>query len=323
MGILANIRAIVTTMGLAVLALTAHAQSWPSRPIKMIVPSQAGGILDRVHRAIAAQMSESLGQPIIVDNRPGAGGMIGTGAVAKAEPDGYTIGVIATGHSIHPAIIAKMPYHPTKDFSMVSHTLNLTAILVAQPSFAANNIKELIELAKAKPGSVTYGSAGVGQSNHLSGVMFGQLAGIDLVHVPYQGNAPALTGLLGGSISMVFLDMPSAKPQIAAGKLKALAVTGQRRSQAAPEVPLVRETIPGFDGNSWQGIVAPAGTPPEIVQRLSAEVAKAVQFKNLRDQYLPNGVEFVGSTPEQFTALVKAEIERWKTVANAAGIKAE
>ncbi len=320
-------RILIKTISFALLAgavqCAAYAQAWPSKPIRMIVPSAAGGILDGVHRAIAQQMSESLGQPIVIDNRPGAGGMVGTGAVAKAEPDGYTIGVIATGHAIHPSIQAKLPYHPTRDFAFVSHTINLTAMLVTPASFPPNNVKELIDYAKARPGAVTYGSAGLGQSNHLSGVMFGQLAGIDVRHVPYQGNAPATTGLLAGDVSMVFLDLVASKPLIAAGKLKGLAVTGKKRSPAAPEAPLVSETLPGFDGNSWQGIIAPAGTPPDVVRRLSAAVAKAVQTKAVRDRFEPNGVELVGSTPEQFTAHVNSEIAHWRTIAMAAGIKPE
>jgi tripartite-type tricarboxylate transporter receptor subunit TctC len=277
-----------------------------------------------VGRTIAAKLSESLGQQVVIDNRPGAGGIIGTEIVAKAAPDGYTIGKVATSHAINPGVYSKMPYDTLKDFAPVSHTVNLTNMLVVPASFPANNVRELIALAKAQPKKITFGSAGNGQSNHLSGELLKSMAGIDIVHVPYKGSAPALTDVLAGNISMMFVDILSALPHVKAGKLKVLAVTGLKRSAAVPEYPTVHESgVPGFNGNSWLGLVAPAGTPREIVARLSAEVAKALNSPDVRERFLAQGVEPVGSTPEQFAAFIESEIPRWGSAAKAAGARNE
>jgi tripartite-type tricarboxylate transporter receptor subunit TctC len=296
---------------------------WPTKPLRLIVPSQAGGILDGVHRAIASAVSPAIGQPIVADNKPGGGGVLGTSLVARAEPDGHTLAVIASGHAIHPSLMAKLPYDPMKDFAFVSQTVELTAVLVARPEFPADTVRELADLAKSKRMDITYGSAGNGQSNHLSGVLLGQRLGVELRHVPFQGNAPALTALLGGTISMMFLDALAAKPMLEAKKLKALGVTGKKRSAAFPDLPLVQDTVPGFDGSSWQGIVAPAGTPTQVVRRLSTEIAAAVHKPDMHNSYTAKGVNLVGSTPEQFTEHVAAEITRWRTVIAAAGLKPE
>ena len=253
----------------------------------------------------------------------GGGGVLGTSLLAKAEPDGYTLAVIASGHAIHPSLMAKLPYDPIRDFAFVGQTVSLTAVLVAKPEFPANNIRELAELAKSKKVDITYGSAGNGQSNHLSGVLLGQRLGVDFQHIPFQGNAPALNGLLSDTISMMFLDALAAKPLLASKRLKALGVSGKKRSPAFPDLPLVHDTVPGFDGNSWQGIIAPAGTPAQIVRRISGEIAAAVQKPEMRNSYAANGVELVGSSPEQFTEMVAAEIAHWRGVTAAAGMKPE
>lgn len=302
-------------------AAPAGAQTWPAKPIRMIVASAPGGILDTVGRTIAARLADSLGQPVVVENRAGAGGIIGTEAVARAAPDGYTIGKIATSHAINPAVYAKMPYDTVRDFAPITQTVNLTNMLVAHPSVPAASVAELIALAKAKPKAITYGSAGNGQSNHLSGALFGTLAGIDITHVPYKGSAPALTDVLAGNISMMFVDVLSATPHVKAGKIKALGVTGLKRSLAAPEFAAVSETVAGFNGSSWLGMVAPAGTPREIVARLSSETAKAMAIPEVRERFLAQGVEPVGSTPEQFAAFIDAEMPRWANAARSAGIK--
>jgi tripartite-type tricarboxylate transporter receptor subunit TctC len=268
-------------------------------------------------------VSNALGQPIVVDNKPGAGGVLGTALLSRAEPDGYSLAVIASGHAIHPSLIAKLPYDPIKDFAFVGQTVNLTAVLVTKPEFPANDIRELAELAKSKRIDITYGSAGNGQSNHLSGVLLGQRLGVEFRHIPFQGNAPALTGLMSDTISMMFLDALSAKPLIAAKKLKALGVTGTKRSPAFPELPLIQDTLPGFNGSSWQGIIAPARTPPQIVRRISSEIAAAVQKPELRNSYSANGVELIGSSPEQFTEMVASEIVHWRSVIATAGMKPE
>ncbi len=314
----------IALSGLLISGAAAHAQTYPAKPIRMVVASAAGGILDTVGRTIAAKLSESLGQQVVIDNRPGAGGIIGTEIVAKAAPDGYTIGKVATSHAINPGVYSKMPYDTLKDFAPVSHTVNLTNMLVVPASFPANNVRELIALAKAQPKKITFGSAGNGQSNHLSGELLKSMAGIDIVHVPYKGSAPALTDVLAGNISMMFVDILSALPHVKAGKLKVLAVTGLKRSAAVPEYPTVHESgVPGFNGNSWLGLVAPAGTPREIVARLSAEVAKALNSPDVRERFLAQGVEPVGSTPEQFAAFIESEIPRWGSAAKAAGARNE
>ena len=296
------------------------AQSYPAKPVRMVVASAAGGILDTVARTIAAKLSEQVGQQVVVDNRPGAGGIIGTDIVAKSSPDGYTIGKVATSHAINPAVYNKMPYDTLKDFAPVSHTVNLTNLLVAHPSLPAGNVKELITLARAKPKTITFGSAGNGQSNHLSGELFKTMAGIDIVHVPYKGSAPALTDVLAGNISMMFVDVLSALPHVKAGKLKVLAVTGLNRSAAVPDYPTVHESgVPGFNGNSWLGLVAPAGTPKEVVARLSEEVAKILHAPEVRERFIAQGVEPVGSTPEQFAAFIEAEMPRWASAAKSSG----
>jgi tripartite-type tricarboxylate transporter receptor subunit TctC len=314
----------ITLSGLLFGAAAAHAQTYPAKPIRMVVASVAGGILDTVGRTIAGKLSESLGQQVVIDNRPGAGGIIGTEIVAKAAPDGYTICKVATSHAINPGVYSKMPYDTLKDFAPVSHTVNLTNMLVVPASFPANNVRELIALAKAQPKKITFGSAGNGQSNHLSGELLKSMAGIDIVHVPYKGSAPALTDVLAGNISMMFVDVLSALPHVKAGKLKVLAVTGLKRAAAVPEYPTVHESgVPGFNGNSWLGLVAPAGTPREIVARLSAEVAKALNSPDVRERFLAQGVEPVGSTPEQFAAFIESEIPRWGSAARAAGARNE
>ena len=312
----------VTLSALLLSGAAAHAQTYPTKPIRMVVASAAGGILDTVGRTIAAKLSESLGQQVVIDNRPGAGGIIGTEIVAKAAPDGYTLGKVATSHAINPGVYSKMPYDTLKDFAPVSHTVNLTNMLVVPASFPANNVRELIALAKAQPKKITFGSAGNGQSNHLSGELLKSMAGIDIVHVPYKGSAPALTDVLAGNISMMFVDILSALPHVKAGRLKVLAVTGLKRAAAVPEYPTVDESgVPGFNGNSWLGLVAPAGTPRDIVARLSTEVAKALNSPDVRERFLAQGVEPVGSTPEQFAAFIESEIPRWGSAARAAGAR--
>ena len=314
------LRLAVALLAGLLFAAGVSAQGYPAKPIRMVVASVAGGILDTVARTIAIRLPEQLGQQVIIDNRPGAGGIIGTDLVAKAAADGYTIGKVATSHAINPAVYSKIPYDTLKDFAPISHTVNLTNLLVAHPTLPANNVKELIALAKAKPKTITFGSAGNGQSNHLSGELFKTMSGIDIVHVPYKGSAPALTDVLAGNISMMFVDVLSALPHVKAGKLKVLAVTGLKRSAAVPDYPTVHESgVAGFNGNSWLGMVAPAGTPKEIVSRLSAEIAKILHSPEVRERFLAQGVEPVGSTPEQFAAFIETEMPRWASAARSSG----
>ena len=297
---------------------------YPNRPIKMMVVSAAGGILDTIGRIVATGIGPNLGQVVVVENRAGAGGIPGTEVVARAAPDGYTIGSVATSHSINPGLYPKMPYDTLRDLVMVSHTVNLKNVLVAHPSVPANSVKELIALAKSRPGTLTFASAGNGQSNHLSGEIFKSMAGIDMIHVPYKGSAPGLTDTVAGSTSIMFVDILSALPHIKSGRLKALGVTGTVRSPALPDVPTIQESgLPDFNGNTWLGMVAPAGTPREIVMRLSAETSKVLNAPDMRERLLAQGVEPVGSTPEQATAHLEAEMKRYAAAVKASGAKVD
>jgi tripartite-type tricarboxylate transporter receptor subunit TctC len=297
---------------------------YPNHSIKMVVVSAAGGILDTIGRIVATGIGPNLGQVVVVENRAGAGGIPGTEVVARAAPDGYTIGSVSTSHAINPSLYPKMPYDTLRDLVMVSHTVNLKNVLVAHPSVPANSVRELIALAKSKPGTLTFASAGNGQSNHLSGEIFKSMAGIDMIHVPYKGSAPGLTDTVAGSTSIMFVDILSALPHIKSGRLKALGVTGTVRSPALPEVPTIQESgLPDFNGNTWLGMVAPAGTPREIVARLSAETSKVLNAPDMRERLLAQGVEPVGSTPEQATAHLEAEMKRYATAVKASGAKVD
>ena len=290
----------------------------------MMVVSAAGGILDTIGRIVATGIGPNLGQVVVVENRAGAGGIPGTEVVARAAPDGYTIGSVSTSHSINPSLYPKMPYDTLRDLVMVSHTVNLKNVLVAHPSVPANSVKELIALAKSRPGTLTFASAGNGQSNHLSGEIFKSMAGIDMIHVPYKGSAPGLTDTVAGSTSIMFVDILSALPHIKSGRLKALGVTGAVRSPALPDVPTIQESgLPDFNGNTWLGMVAPAGTPREIVMRLSAETSKVLNAPDMRERLLAQGVEPVGSTPEQATAHLEAEMKRYAAAVKASGAKVD
>ncbi len=295
---------------------------YPSKPIEIIVASSAGGILDTIART-AAHGIELLGQPAVVKNLPGGGGTIGTQAVARAAGDGYTLGAVATSHAINPSMYAKLLYDTSQGFTNVTQMVELTNFLVANPSVPASNLKELIALAKAKPGTLTYGSAGVGQSNHLSGELLQQDAGIKLVHVPYRGSAQALTDLLGGSLSVMFVDALSAEPYVKAGKLKLIAITGLERSPAYPDYPTLNESgLPGFNGNTWLGLVAPAGVPKGIVDKLQAAVRAEFDDPAVRKRLLGQGVIPVASAPQEFSAFLDSEIKRWAQVIKTAGIQA-
>jgi tripartite-type tricarboxylate transporter receptor subunit TctC len=310
------------------LSREAHAQGspgggFPNRPMRMVVASAAGGILDTVGRLVATRMGESLGQTVVVENRAGAGGILGTEVVARAAPDGYTLCKVATSHAINPGLYPKMPYDTVKDLAPVSHTVNLKNILVAHPSVGVSSVRELIDLARAKPRTVTFASAGNGQSNHLSGEIFRMMAGVEMVHVPYKGSAPGLTDTVAGNTAVMFVDILSALPHIKSGRLKALGVTGSVRSPALPDVPTVADSLPGFNGNTWLGLVAPAGTPREILARLSSETHKALTAPEVRDRLLAQGVEPVGSTPEQFGAHIEAEMQRYGAAIKASGAKVD
>jgi tripartite-type tricarboxylate transporter receptor subunit TctC len=306
------------------LASAQGAQNFPNRPIRLVVASAAGGILDTVGRIVATGIAASTGQNVVVENRAGAGGILGTEVVAKAAPDGYTLAKVATSHAINPGLYPKMPYDTVKDLTPVSQTVNLTNMLVVHPSVSASTVQELIALARARPRSLTFGSAGNGQSNHLSGEIFKLMAGIDMIHVPYKGSAPALVDVVAGNTSMMFVDILSAMPHVRSGRLKALGVTGFRRSTAAPDIPTIAEQgLPQFNGSTWLGLVAPAGTPADIVARLSAETARALNAPETRERLLAQGVEPVGSTPAQFAAHLDSEMQRYAAAIKASGAKVD
>ncbi len=311
----------LTAVGIVVAGPASAQQGYPSKPIEVIVASSAGGILDTIGR-IAARGIERLGQPAVVKNLPGGGGTIGTAAVARAQPDGYTVGAIATSHVINPSIYANLQYDTLKDFVNLTQMVELTNVLVVHPSVPANNLEEFIALAKAKPGELTFGSAGVGQSNHMSGELLQQEAKIKLVHVPYKGSAQALTDLVGGSISSMFVDALSAEPFIKSGKLKLIAATGLKPSPAYPDYPTLNDSgLPGFNGNTWLGVVAPAGVSPEIVKKLHEAIQAEFNEPSVKERLNKQGVIPVASSPEDFDKFVRSEIARWKTVTKAADIK--
>ena len=295
------------------------AQSYPVKPIRYVVPFPAGGTTDILARIIGAKLTEAWGQQIIVDNRPGAGGNVGAEIAAKAPADGYTIlGGTVSSHSINTSLYSKMPYHPLRDFAPITLLVTLPNVLVVHPSVPAKSVKELIALAKARPGQLRFASAGNGTSQHLSGELFMMLTGVKMIHVPYKGSAPASADLLGGQIELSFENSTIAVPFIKAGKMRALGVTTARRTGALPETPTIAEAgVPGFDVSSWQGVFAPAGTPLDIVKKLNVEIVRIIGLPEIQRRLADIGADPVGNTPEQFTAFIKTEIDKWQKVVKA------
>ncbi len=320
-----NVQRWILGVLLCALAPGAFAQAFPNHAIRLVVPFPAGGTTDILARDVAKQLTETLGQAVVVDNRPGAGGNIGADIVAKAAPDGYTLlmGTVGT-HAINPSLYAKMPYDHVKDFTPVVLVAGVPNVLVVNPSVPVNTVADLIKLAKAKPGSINFASSGSGTSIHLSGELFKTMAGVDMTHVPYKGSSPALTDLMGGQVQIMFDNLPSSLPLIKSGKLRAVAVTSLKRAPALPDVPTIAESgLPGFEASSWFGILAPAGTPAPIVARLNAEVNKWLQSPQAKQQLLTQGAEPAGGPPETFVAHIRAETEKWAKVVKASGAKAD
>lgn len=301
----------------------ANADAYPAKTIRIIAPFPPGGPADILSRIIAGKLSQSWGQQVIVENRPGAGGNIGAEAAAKSEPDGYTLllGFVGT-HAINPSLYAKMPYDNVKDFEPVAQVATVTIVLVVHPSVAASSVKELIALARAKPGQLAFGSPGNGTPQHLAGELFNAMAGVDMLHVPYKGAVPALTDLLGGRISMIFSSMPPALPHVHNGKLRALGVTSLERTPAAPELPTIAESgVPGYVVNNWYGILAPRGTPKEVVAKLNAEIVKIMKMPDVKENLSAQGAESFTSTPEQFATYIKDETAKWAKIVKSSGAR--
>ena len=311
------VRAFLALLAAFVLPLAAHAQGWPTKqPIKFIVVYPPGGASDVTARILAAKMTESLGQTVIVENKPGANGIIATDYVAKAAPDGYTILMANLGpNAINPVVYKKLPYDGIKDFAPITLTTIVPQILVATPSLPVKNAAELIAYSKANPGKVTFASAGNGASNHLSGELFNAMGGIKMMHVPYKGDAPSIVDLLSGTVHVALPTSVAVMGQVKQGKVKPLAVTAKNRLASLPDVPTVAETLPGFEAVSWGGVMAPAGTPKEIINKLNAEINRILKMPDVAEKLEALGAIIVGSTPEEFAAYLKAEIDKWGKVA--------
>jgi tripartite-type tricarboxylate transporter receptor subunit TctC len=305
--------------------LTVFAQTYPSKAIRVICPFPVGGIADLYGRIVAAKLSETWGQPVVVENRTGAGGNIGADLVAKSPADGYTlvIGSIGT-HAVNPTLFAKMPYDAVNDFAPISLLLEAEGLLVVHPSVPAQSVPELIAYARANPGKLSFASAGMGTSSHLAGELFKAMAKVDMNHIPYKGNVPAITDLLAGQTSLIFATMPTVLPHVKAGKLRSLATIGPVRSAAAPELPTVAEAaLPGFAVTNWVGFFAPAGTPADIVRRWNVETHKVMQSPEIQARLLNEGARFIPMTPDQFGAFVKSEMAKWAPVVKASGARVD
>ena len=296
---------------------------YPDRPVRLIVPFPPGGGNDILARAAALRLTESLGQQVIVDNRGGAGGMIGGQIAATSDPDGYNLFLGSMGSLAHnPALRPSLPYDPTRDFAGVSLLATSAFMLVVNAGVPAKTMKDLLALARARPGTLNYGSAGAGSSLHMTGEYFAHAAGVKIVHVAYKGTAPALTDLIGGQVQMVFSTMPPVLPHVKTGKLRALGVTTTARAKAAPDVPTIAESgVPGFEVQNWQGIVAPAKTPRPILDRLNGEIVKALAAGSMKDMLSAQGLDPLSTTPQQFDQLIRSEIAKWRKVVQAAGIR--
>ncbi len=300
---------------------TAHAQNYPSKTVRLIVPFAAGGSTDIIGRVLAQKLTEAWGQQVIVDNRPGGSTVIGTDIVAKAAPDGHTLLVTPAPFTIVPSLLKKLPYDPAKDFEPITLINTTPLVVVVNPGVPAKNIKELIALAKAKPGLMNFGSSGSGGSNHLAGELFNAMAGVKIVHVPYKGNAPALSDLLGGHVDIVFNGLTSALPFIKSGKLRALGMTSLNRSAALPEMPTLDEAgLKGFQAVAWNGLTGPARMPKEAVAKAATDVARIMKSAELAEHLKREGSDPVGSSTAEYTVFLRDEIAKWKKVIERAGI---
>jgi tripartite-type tricarboxylate transporter receptor subunit TctC len=305
--------------------LAAHSQAYPSKPVRIVCPFPPGGGVDITARAIAQELAKALGQPVTVENRPGAGGNIAAAEVARSAPDGHTLFLTLNSlHAISPLLYARLPFDPNRDFAYITPLVRFTNVLVVNPSVPARSVKELIALARSQPGKLTFASSGNGTNIHLVGELFKSSAGIDIVHVPYKGSAPAMTDLLGANVTMMFETIPAAVSQIRGGKLRALGVAGAQRSPLFPEIPTIAEAgVAGFEAQSWYGLVAPAATPGPVLARLNAEAVKGANSPEFRGRMEPLGFEIIPGSPERMAQMLKADMARWAPVIKAAGVRIE
>ena len=321
---MAPIQSKVVALVLAlVMSVSAFAQSFPNKPIRIIVPFPAGGGVDSVGRTVAQRLAEGIGQPIVIDNRGGAGGSIGTEAVARSAADGYTLLLTTHGHTIQPNM-QKVPWDPVRDFEPVMQILTFSFLVTVHPSVPASSLKEFIAYAKANPGKLSYGSSGTGGPIHFAVEMFKSVAGVDVMHVPYKGNAPLSTALISGEVQMSMDAMGVSLPQVRAGKLRGLAVSGPRRWPPLPDMPTIAEAaLPGFELLGWHGIVAPAATPKEIVAQLNRELAKVLSLRDVRDRIIGLGYDPTTTTTEEFVDIIRKDLAKYQKVIKETGIRAE
>jgi tripartite-type tricarboxylate transporter receptor subunit TctC len=320
--VLAFIRiAVLAALGVA----PALAQNYPTKPIRILIAQAPGSATDVVSRVLGNRLSEGLGQPVVIEARPGAGGMVGTEAAARSTPDGYTLFMANNStHGSNPAVYPKLPYDAVNDFAPIAFVASVPYVLVVDPSLPVKNVQELIALAKSRSGKLNYASAGNGSTHHFCGELLKSMSGIDILHIPYKGSPPAITGLLGGEVSMMFANVADIGSQIKAGKVKPLAVTTAKRAASLPDLPTMSEAgLPGFEIVSWFGLLAPAGTPAPIVARLNAETVKVLERSDVKAALANQGLEVAPGSPEQFAAHIKSEIAKFTKIGKAAGIKAE
>ena len=318
-----KIIACVAAAALLAASTLALGQSWPAKPIKYIVPFAPGGTTDILGRMVAAGLAPALGQPVVVENKPGAGTVVGTEYVAKSAPDGHTLGMVVTAYVINPSLRSDLPYDTLKDLAGVTQVSVQHLVMAANPAFPANSIPELIALAKKEPGKVAYATPGSGTAMHLSVELLKTSSGIDLVHVPYKGGAPAQQDVMAGRVPILMDVLYAVQPLIKSGRIKVLALLSPSRAPESPEYPVVSESVPGVSALSLVGIVAPAATPRELVNRIGADIARAVKSSDLTERMKQQGMEPIGSTPDQFDALIRAEIEKWSKVVKLSGAKVD
>jgi tripartite-type tricarboxylate transporter receptor subunit TctC len=317
-------RKLVAALGVLLAPLPARSQAaWPTRPVKLTVPFAPGGPTDTIARLVATRLQEAWGQTVIVDYKPGAGTMLGTNAVAKSAPDGYSLGMAISAHMINPGLQPSLPYDTLKDLSGVAQVATSHFGLFAHPSLEVDNIAQLIAYAKKNPGRLSYATPGIGTGTHLAGEMLKHMAGIDMVHVPYKGSAPAQQDVIAGRVPLLFDVLFSSMPFVQQKRMKVIALSSPKRAVGNPEIALISDTVPGFNAMSIIGVIAPAGVPRDLLRRISADIGRAVRSADLGARMVQLGMEPVGSTPEEYDAVIRSEMEKWSSVIKTAGIKVE